>query len=56
MKILVDFSCCPWYVVSATLGALLFLLEVLPPPPGVAENNKSTNKKQGKGKKQILIG
>jgi hypothetical protein len=56
MKILADFSCRPWYAVSATLGALLLLLEELPSPPGVAESNKSTNKKQEKGKKQILIG
>jgi hypothetical protein len=56
MKILADFSCRPWYAVSATLGALQLLLEELPPPPGVAESNKSTNKKQEKGKKQILIG
>jgi hypothetical protein len=45
-----------WGAASATLVAPLLLLDLLPPPLGVAKRNKLTNKKQGKGKKQILIG
>jgi hypothetical protein len=34
---------------GVTLAAPLQVLELLPPPLGIAERNKSINKKQGKG-------
>jgi hypothetical protein len=51
---LANFSCC--YVESATLAIFLLHLELLLSPLELGRGTHSTNKKQEKGKRQLLVG